>query len=189
VEDGNRPQDAAAGEAMKRLMVAGVLMVAASAASPAGQPPAPTALDALQFMQGKWVGEGTSELGRGSGYFSFEPTLNGKAWLRRNHSEYPAANGRPAAVHEDLMIVYVDEGSVRAFYTDTESNTIPYRLSIADDKKTVTFVSNPPAGHPRYRLIYVRLDATHMTVGLEMAQADHPDDFKKIVEGRVRKVS
>jgi hypothetical protein len=174
---------------MRRMMVAGALMVWAFAASPAAQPPAPMTLDALQFMQGKWVGEGTSEIGQGSGHFSFESTLDGKAWLRRNRAEYPAANGRPAAVHEDLMIVYVDEGTVRAFYTDSENHTIRYRVSVAADKKTVTFVSDPPAGQPKYRLTYVRLDATRITVGLETAQADHPDDFKKIVEGRVRKVS
>src|SRR5207302_1544466 len=107
-------------------------------------------------MPGKWVGEGTNETGaQGSGYFTFESDLQRKAWLRRNHSEYPSTTGRPAAVHEDLMIVYADAGTVRAFYTDTENHTIPYRVSFSDDKKIVTFVSDRLAGQPRYRLAYV----------------------------------
>jgi hypothetical protein len=155
---------------------------------PQAQAPAPITLDALQFMQGKWVGEGTSEMGQGSGYFTFEADLGGKVWIRRNHSEYPQPNGKPPSVHEDLMIVYTDGGSVQAFYTDTENHTIPYRVTTSDDKKTFTFLSDPLTGQPRYRLTYTRLDPGHMTVGLEMATPDHPDDFRKIVEGRVRKI-
>jgi hypothetical protein len=172
---------------MTRMLIAGACLFAV-AASGAAQSIAPTTLDALQFMQGKWVGDGTSELGQGSGYFSFEPALNGKAWLRRNRSEYPATTDRPAAVHEDLMIVYVDAGVVRAFYTDTENHTIPYRVAIGADTATVIFLSEPPAGQPKYRLTYVRLDTTHMTVALEMAPPDRAADFRTIVEGRVRRV-
>jgi hypothetical protein len=149
---------------------------------------APIGLDALQFMQGKWVGDGTSEAGQGSGYFTFDPDLGGKVWIRRNHSEYPQPNGKPPAVHEDVMIVYTDGGLVHAFYTDTENHTIPYRVTISADKKTITFLSDPPTGQPRYRLTYVRLEPGYMTVVLEMAASDHPDEFRKTVEGRVRKM-
>ena len=173
---------------MKTMCAAAMLIVCGSFAR--AQSPAPLSLDAMQFMQGKWVGEGTNETGgQGSGYFTFESDLQGKAWLRRNHSEYPGTNGRPAAVHDDLMIVYADAGTVRAFYTDTESHTIPYRVAFSEDKKTVTFVSDPLAAQPRYRLTYLRLDPTHMTVALEMATPDHPGEFKKVVEGRVRKTA
>jgi hypothetical protein len=152
------------------------------------QAQAPITLDALQFMTGKWVGEGTSEMGRGSGYFTFESDLGGKVWIRRNHSEYPQPNGKPPAVHEDVMIVYTDGGLVRAFYTDTENHTIPYRITISDDKKSVTFLSDLQTGQPRYRLTYVRLEPGRMTVVLETAAPDHPDEFRKTVEGRVRRV-
>lgn len=173
---------------MRRALVAAACLFATAGPMRAGQGATPTAVDSLQFMQGKWVGEGTSELGSGSGYFTFERVLNGKAWLRRNRSEYPGAAGRTPAVHEDLMIVYVDDGGARAFYTDTENHTIAYRVAIGGDKPTVTFVSDPPPGQPTYRLTYVRLDAMHMTVALEMAQPGHPDDFKTVVQGRVRRV-
>ena len=107
--------------------------------------------EALQFMQGKWVGEGTSELGQGSGYFSFEPDLLGKVWIRRNHSEYPGANNGPATVHEDIMIVYADSGgkATRAFYSDTEGHTIQYSVSVSEDGKTLTFLGELEATRPR----------------------------------------
>ena len=173
---------------MKTMCAAAMLVVCGSFAR-AQSPATPLSLDAMQFMQGKWVGEGTSEMGQGTGYFTFESDLQGKAWLRRNHSEYPGTNGRPSAVHEDVMIVYADAGAVRAFYTDTENHAIPYRVAFSHDKKTVTFVSDPVAAQPRYRLTYLRLDPAHMTVVLEMAPPDHPDEFKKVVEGRVRKTA
>jgi hypothetical protein len=144
--------------------------------------------DELSFMQGKWVGEGTNETGPGSGYFTFEPELLGTVWLRRNHSEYPGANNHPPAVHEDLMIVYAGARGTEAFYTDTEGHTIVYGVTVSEDKQTATFLSAQQAGQPRYRLIYLRLGAGRMSVVLEMAPADRPDQFKRIVEGVVRKV-
>jgi len=168
---------------MKRFVFVLTVILTVAWVGLAAQPTSSNTLDELAFMQGKWVGEGTSEMGQGGGWFSFESAMNGKAWLRRNHAEYPSG------VHEDLMIVYVDGGAVRAFYTDTENHTIAYRVTIAGDKKMVTFVSDAAAGQPRYRLTYVRIDDAHMTVGLEMAQPDRPDAFRKIVDGRVRRAT
>jgi hypothetical protein len=149
------------------------------------------AWDGWQFLKGKWVGEGSSELGEGSGYFSFEPDLQNKAWVRRNHSEYPATKDRPKSVHEDLMIVYVDEGAgqTRAFYYDTEGHVINYTARFSSDRNRLTFLSDTQAGAPRYRLTYVRSSPGHMTVTLEIARPEKPDEFQKIVEGKVRKAA
>src|SRR5260370_40721078 len=57
--------------------------------------------DPFRFLIGDWVGEGKE--GQGSGYFSLTPDLQGKVLVRKNHAELPAANGRPAAVHANLM--------------------------------------------------------------------------------------
>jgi hypothetical protein len=168
------------------LALAGTL--ALPLATAASQSQAKTTWDALQFLQGRWVGEGTSEVGAGGGYFTFEPDLNGTVWVRRNHAEYPAANRAPI-VHEDLMIVYVDPdgATLRAFYTDTERHVIPYVVSVSAGRDTASFVSEPPPGQPTYRLTYVRRGADRMSVTLEMAPADHPQQFKVVVQGSVRK--
>ncbi|HLY99370.1 MAG TPA: hypothetical protein VKT33_09925 [Candidatus Angelobacter sp.] len=148
-----------------------------------------TEWDALRALEGKWVGEGSSELGQGSGYFTLEPDLQGKVWVRRNHSEYPAGKERPAYTHEDLMIVYFDSAAkrTRAFYQDTEGHTIQYAVTAAGHD--IIFLSDPQPGAPRFRLTYSATDPAHMTVALEMAQPGKPDDFHKIVEGKVRKVT
>jgi hypothetical protein len=91
---------------------------------PQAQAPAPIALDALQFMEGKWVGEGTSKMGQGSGYFTFASDLGGKCGFAAITRHTLQPSGKPPAVHDDVMIVYTDGGLVHAFYTDTESHTI-----------------------------------------------------------------
>ena len=146
--------------------------------------------DAWQFLQGKWVGEGSSELGQGSGYFSFEPDLQNKVWVRRNHSEYPATKDRPAYVHEDLMIVYFDHasGQSRAFYCDTEGHIIHYTAEFSSDGKKLVFLGERHESSPQYRLTYLLESPGHMSVLLEMAQPAKPDDFQKVVEGKVRRV-
>jgi hypothetical protein len=145
--------------------------------------------DALRALAGKWTGEGSSELGQGSGYFTFEPDLQGKVWVRRNHAEYPAAKGRPASTHEDLMIVYFDSAAkrTRAFYQDTEGHTIQYAVTAASHD--IVFLSDPQPSAPRFRLTYMNTDPGHMTVVLDMAQPGKPDDFHRIVEGKVRRVT
>ncbi len=84
----------------------------------------------MQFLVGSWAGEGGGAPGQGSGSFSFTPDLQGKILLRKSFAEYPAANGNPAARHDDLMVVYRDGPSrrLRAIYFDSEDHTIEYDI-------------------------------------------------------------
>ena len=145
---------------------------------------------AWQFMEGKWVGEGSSELGSGSGYFTFTPDLQKKAWIRRNVAEYPATKDRPKYVHEDIMILYFDPAAqrTRAFYYDTEGHVIEYTATWSADGKTVTFLGDEAPKAPRFRLTYIKGDTGHMSLTLEMAEPGKPGEFHQIVEGKVRKV-
>jgi len=147
--------------------------------------------DSLKFLLGKWVGEGSSEVGTGSGYFTIEMGLNGKVLIRKNHAEYPATKDRPVVSHDDLMIVYADPAAkrLRAFYTDTEGNVINYMVSVSSDGKSIVFLSDPQSAGPRFRLTYVVTQPDKMALTFEMAPADKPDQFKKFIEGKVRKVS
>lgn len=171
----------------RRIGVA-ALVVCCSIAVFAQTQPAPN-WAAWQFLHGRWEGEGSSEVGQGSGYFTFEPALQNKAWIRRNHSEYPATKDRPKYVHEDFMIVYFDPSinHTRAFYYDTEGHAIHYTASFSSDDKTLTFLSDKQEGAPRFRLSYTRTDSDHMSLTLEMAPPGE-NDFKLIVQGKVRKV-
>ena len=146
-------------------------------------------LTALKFLEGKWVGEGSSEVGHGGGYASFEEDLQGKALVRRNHAEYPATQDRPVYKHDDLMIIYLDPDSkgLRAFYTDSEGHVIHYTVSVAADGNTVTFLGEKAPDAPQYRLTYTRLGEDKMTILLEMSQPNEAGRFQKIVEGRMQK--
>lgn len=149
-------------------------------------------LDSLQFLVGKWNGEGSAEAAqKGSGYCSFEPALQGKVLIRKNHAEYPASNGHAAIVHDDVMIIYPDDArkQLRAFYTDNEGNVINYIASASKDGKTVVLLSEADNARPRYRLTYVLTQPDRVTVTFEMARAAKPDEFQKFLGGNLRKIA
>lgn len=172
---------------IRKLALSASLFVAASAIA-AQQNSAPN-WDAWKFLQGKWVGEGYNEKTLGSGYASFELDLQNKVWVRRNHAEYPGANGSPAQVHDDLMIIYFDRstGEARAFYTDSEGHVIHYTASFSSDGKKLVFLGDRPGSGPQYRLTYDVVAPDRMTVELDMAQPAAPDTWTKIVAGKIRK--
>jgi hypothetical protein len=147
-------------------------------------------LAALKFLEGKWVGEGSSEVGKGGGYATFEADLQGKVLVRRNHAEYPTGEGRPAYLHDDLMIIYPDASTkgIRAFYTDNEGHVIHYAVSASADGSTITFLGDVEGDAPRYRLSYTRTAADKMTILLEAGKGQDPATFHKIVEGKLVKL-
>ncbi|HEV2289865.1 MAG TPA: hypothetical protein VGR81_13050 [Candidatus Acidoferrales bacterium] len=151
--------------------------------------PATTSLDSLKFLVGKWIGEGTAETGQGGGgHCSFEPGLQGKVLIRKNHSEYPAAKDHPAIVHDDLMIIYADNSKhqLRAFYTDNEGHVIHYTVSAAPGGKSAIFLGDIEPGAPRYRLTYTITTPGHMTIDFKMAPPSSPGQFQKFISGKLR---
>ncbi len=121
--------------------------------------------------------------------FTFEADLKDKVLIRKNHAEYPATKERAAVTHEDLMIVYVDAAAkqLRGFYTDSEGNTINYLITVSSDGKTFTFASDPKDIGPRYRLTYVLTKPDQIALTFEIAPPDKPDQFRKFLDGRVRR--
>src|SRR6202011_6405981 len=66
---------------------------------------------AAELLTGDWLGEGGGAPGQGAGEFSFRSELGGKALVRRNRADYPAAAGKPAFHHEDLMMIFQEAES------------------------------------------------------------------------------
>jgi hypothetical protein len=110
----------------------------------------------LSWLFGRWVAVGGGAE-QGSGGFSFAPEAGGQVVVRRNRADYPAASGRAAAHHEDLMVIWRAAGGPRADYWDSEGHLIHYALSLPAPGEAV-FVSDDPAG-PRFRLSYRRTGA------------------------------
>jgi hypothetical protein len=157
----------------------------------AQQPAVAPDWDAWKFLLGKWVGEGSSDIGQGSGYFTFEPDLQGRVLVRRNHAEYPAAKDRPAYAHDDLMVVFLDSATkqTQAVFFDNEGHSIHYAANLSQDGKKVTFLSDLQPGASRYRLIYVLTQPDHMSLTFEIAPPDKPEEFHTFIEGSVRKLA
>ena len=141
----------------------------------------------FHFLIGEWVGEGKE--GQGTGHFSLAPDLGRKILMRRNHAELPAANGRPAAVHEDLMVIYKsqDGKSAKAIYFDSEDHVINYTVTFSPDKQTLTFISTPAPGAPRFRLTYQKEADDRVGIKFEIAPPAKPEEFKTYLEGKARK--
>ena len=107
----------------------------------------------FQALIGDWVGEGGGGPGQGGGGFSYQFDLQRNVIIRKNYAEYPAQNGRPAARHDDLMIVYLDDASKRprAIYFDSEGHTIRYVITVSGDSLIFESEAGEPGAH-YYRL-------------------------------------
>ncbi len=140
-----------------------------------------------QFLLGEWINDGDPS--RGTGKFSFKTDLQGKILVRKNHAEFPASPRGPATIHDDLLVVYRNEGRepTRAAYFDSEGHVINYVATFSDDKRTLTFLSEPSPTAPRFRLSYVRGENETLTIRFEIAPPGNPEGFKTYLEGRSRR--
>jgi len=163
-------------------IAAGFLLPAPAAAQTAD------AWSDFRFLLGNWVGVGKGSPGEGSGSFSFELTLDGNALIRKSHSEYPATKDRPAAVHEDLMVIYREGGAPKALYVDNEKHVIHYDVTVAASPRTVTLTSPVVPNAPRYRFVYTVVDGATVKGRFEVAPPDKPEAFATYVEGDAKKV-
>jgi hypothetical protein len=141
------------------------------------------------FLLGEWASTESSGVpgAASSGSFTLAPDLNGKVLVRKNHAEYPAANGRPAFVHDDLMIVYREGGATKALYADSEGHVIHYNVSFSTDKKKVVMLSEKAASMPQYRLTYEGVQPGTVKLLFEIAPPDKPEEFKKYVDAVVKR--
>ena len=137
------------------------------------------------WLIGEWKGEGTGEPGQGSGIFTFKTDLNDKILVRKAHSEYPAAAGKPAIVHDDLLMVYLDFSGnpSKAIYFDNEGHTINYSISYSD--KTIVLLSDKIPHVPVFRLTYNLLDNDSVDIKFEMSQDG--EKFMTYIEGKSKK--
>jgi len=126
-------------------------LIAASAAL-AGPPPE---LEPYAFLVGEWTATGSGQPGVGTGTATFTRTLQDHALVRTSFAEYPAASGRPATRHDDLMVLYAQSGAVHADYYDSEGHVIRYAVS-SDAPGHAVFVSEAAPGQPVFRLTYQR---------------------------------
>jgi hypothetical protein len=139
-------------------------------------------------LVGEWTGEGTGQPGNGMGTSSFQFDLQKQVLVRRSHSEYPPAGGRPATIHDDLMVIYPGAGGEsRAIYFDNEGHVIDYTATWSAGGDTLTLLSKPTPGAPQFRLTYKKVDPETLTVAFEMAPPGQAGAFKPYVAGKLKR--
>jgi hypothetical protein len=147
-----------------------------------GQNAAPLA--PFQFLLGQW--EGVGDQAGATGGFTFAPGVQDRVIVRTNYSNTPASAGKAAQRHDDLMVIYVDAGVVKADYFDSESHVIRY---VAEARSgTVVFVSQVEPAEPRYRLTYTTGSATTLNGTFEVAPPGKPDSFSLYLSWTARKI-
>lgn len=161
----------------------------ASNPTPAGASnPAPVAdpFLSVRFLEGEWKGEGDGKPGQSTGLATFRFELEGKALVRRSHADYPAANGRPASHHEDVMTLFQEGAQLKALYLDNEGHVIRYL--VAPVPSGVAFTSEPGPG-PRFRLTYLRAaEEGRVVLRFDIAPPGKPEAFSTYLEAATRKV-
>lgn len=178
----------APGKLMIRAAVA-ALALAALVAVP-GRAAGAADWTAWKFLLGEWIGEGAGQPGAGEGGFSFALDLEGRILVRKSRTAFPATQGRPAFVHDDLLIIWpAASGPAGAIYFDNEDHVIEYEAAAAADGKSATFVSEARPGAPRFRLVYALRPDGGLAVKFEMAPPGKPDDFSPYLEGGARRKS
>jgi hypothetical protein len=201
----------AMGAAVALMLCAAAASVAApssSASPPAAPPPhpapsAPSAsapvdgsrdgLAGLSFLLGEWEGRGGGGPGQGSGWFSFSPDLQQKVVVRRNHSDYPAAEGRAAYSHDDLMVIYTLAAGrpLQAIYFDSENHVIRYQVRLdaaaSPGRQAAVFLSDAAPPSPRFRLTYQMTGPDALDLTFEIAPPDKPDAFARYITASARR--
>ena len=157
-----------------------LLLMVASAAVLAAEDWGPA-----QFLVGHWTGEGTGQPGNGSGAFSFAADLAGHVLVRKSFADYPAADGKPAFRHDDLMVVYRDESShgLQAIYFDSEGHVIRYTVSPAG--QGVVFLSDGAVNQVRYRMTYTPAGKDSLKIKFEIAAPGK--EFTTYIEAAARR--
>jgi hypothetical protein len=134
-------------------------------------------------LVGEWVGEGEGKPGAGSGGFSFAFEAQGRVLVRHNHADYPAAQGRPAFRHDDLMVLWNAADGTRAAYWDSEGHVIDYRCTAA----APTWTCETREATPGFRLEYTLVNPDHLKIAFAISQTGKPQDLKPYITATARR--
>src|SRR5436190_16071352 len=79
-------------------------------------------LKPVEFLLGDWeaVGAPPGE----SGAFIFSLAVQDRVIVRTSYAQYPARDGQPATRHDDLMVIFMEGGALKADYFDSEQHVI-----------------------------------------------------------------
>lgn len=151
-----------------------------AASSPNDEMLSPT-MAPLGFLVGDWEATGGRVVNVASsrGHFSFEPVIEGKALLRRDHNDFVMIKGRDPS-YDQIMLIYPEDGLIRGDWFDG-THVIHYKAVSIKPGRSVRFESLPRKGTPSYRLTYV-MGSDGVNVSFERSDAGSRS-FKPIAVG------
>lgn len=165
----------------RQLATATLAMVLALTARLGAEPPAPLA--PFRVLIGDW--QALDDPSGATGGFTFSWSVQDRVIVRTNFASYPAANGKPASRHDDLMVIYVDADVVHADYFDNEGHVIRYLADAKPDQ--IVFLSEVRPSEPRYRLVYRRASDGLLHGRFDVAPPGNPEGFTSYLSWAARK--
>jgi len=133
-------------------------------------------LAAARFLIGKWTYVNTGKPGEPTGWTSFASSLGDRVIVRLSNAKYPAAAGRAAYTHEDMLVISSVPGAIRGDYYDNAGYVSRYTVT-SPVPNTVVFTSDKVKDQVRARLSY-KLEANgRLTAYYEAAPANAPEKF------------
>jgi hypothetical protein len=165
---------------MRRILALTLLIVFAQAVARAQSDP----FSSLRFLIGDWEAIDTSP--GETGAFTFKLAAQDHIIVRTNEAAYAATAQRPASRHDDVLVIYKENGTLKADYFDSEDHVIRYILQ-PRSPNVVAFISDPGAREPRYRLTYTAGADGILFGSFEVAAPGSPDAFKPYLSWKARR--
>ena len=131
-------------------------------------------LSSVRFLIGDWQAIDTPP--GETGAFTFKLTVQDHLIVRTNEAVYAATPQHPASRHDDLLVIYAENGTLKADYFDSEAHVIRYAVQ-RRSANAVVFVSDLMPREPRYRLTYTREVEGVLVGSFEVAPPGSPDAF------------
>ena len=154
----------------------------------AGGTGAKPALAPVAFLVGTWVsGEGkvADTGGKSKGGSMMTVESDGSAILRRDHTETFDRAGKPAGSFHQTMLIYPDDGGLKADYVDGEGHAIHYISATVTPGKSVTFTSAAGQG-PVFRLTYESQSPDVLAITFGMTPPGQ-SEFRPIATGTLKR--
>lgn len=146
------------------------------------------AFAALQFLVGHWEAEPSAAVTVARTDFTSD--LQGKAIVRHNHAEYPAASGKPAYTHDDMLVVYreVKPVATKGLYLDSNGYYARYTITSSAPGQA-TFVSDVIPGFPRYRTTYSLLPDGRLSTNIEVSPVGKSNAYAPFLQWLSKRVT
>jgi hypothetical protein len=172
---------------LKRLAVALVLLASVGASQAQAAKLRPE-LSGIAFLVGDWsTGRGVvaETGGTSTGSSRIAVAANGAVLLRQDTTNLFDKGGKPSGSFGQVMMIYSEDGGLRADYSDG-SHVIHYTRADVAPGKSVTFSSAEQPGAPVFRLTYTLAAPETLAVSFGMSPPGSPT-FSPIAAGTLHK--